>query len=84
MENLGKVCQADCHFDTQDTPEFDVLVEPGREVGHGILDSLGVGKCDLHGVDVPNAPQQRQVHREELADEALQLLDQYAALGGGY
>ena len=56
----------------------------GREVGRGDLGRLGAGKRDLHDVEVSDVPWHDQVHRAELADEALQFLNPYAALGGGY
>ena len=59
-------------------------MELGGEVGHGIFGRSSVVEVDLHGVEVPNGPQSVQVHRAELANEVIQLLDQYAVLGGGY
>ena len=57
VENIGKVGWAGFYLDTQAPPEFNILVEPGGEVGRGVLGSLGAGKGNLHGVEVPNAPQ---------------------------
>ena len=72
------------HFVTHYPPEFDVLVEPGGEVGRGILCRSGAGKRYLHVLEAPDVPRHRQVHRAELADEALQILDQYVDLGVGH
>ena len=66
LDKLGKVGRAGCHLDTQALSEFDILVELGRDVGRGVLGSSGAGKGNLHGVEVPNAPQNGQVHRLDL------------------
>ena len=39
VENIGKVGRAGCHINTQALPELDILVEPGREVGHGVMEA---------------------------------------------
>ena len=59
-------------------------MELGGEFGRGIIGSLVAGKGNLNGVEVPNGPWHGQVHIAELVDEALQFLDLYVALGGGY
>ena len=46
-------------------------MELDEEVGCDIIGSLGAGKGNLHGVEVPNAPQHGQVHRANLPIEAL-------------
>ena len=43
-----------------------------------------MGKGELHVVEVPYGPQHGQVHKAEFSDEALQILELYVALGGGY
>ena len=75
MDKLGKVGWAGCHLDKQAPPEFDILVEPGGEVDCGVLGKLGAGKGNLHGVKVPDSPCHGQVHRAEIANEVLQILE---------
>ena len=84
MDKLGEVGWAGFHLDTQAPPELDILVETGGEVDCGVIGSLGAGKGSLHGIEVPGGPQHSQVHRADLDDEVLQLLDLDAMLGGEY
>ena len=37
VEKIGRVGRVGCHLDTQALPEFYILVEPGGEVGHGVM-----------------------------------------------
>ena len=75
VDKLDKVGRAGCHLDAHTPPEFNILVELGGEVGRDVLGSLGAGKGNLHGVEVPNGPRHGQVHRADLPDEALQIID---------
>ena len=59
-------------------------MEPVGEVGCGVHGRSGAGKGDLHGEEVPDATRYGQVHRVELVDEALQIIDQYVVPDGGY
>ena len=75
MDKLGKVGRVGCHIDTQAPPELDILMETDGEVVCGVLGSSGAGKGDLHGIEFTNGPRHGQIHRAELANEALQILD---------
>ena len=45
---------------------------------------MDVGEVDLHDVEVSDGPRHGQVHIAELANEAHQIFDRYAVLGGRY
>ena len=59
-------------------------MESGGEIGHQAFCSSGVGKGNLHCVEVPNDPRHGEVHRSELAKESLQIFNGYAPLAIGY
>ena len=84
MNKIGKVRWEGCHVNAQATPDLEVLIEPVGEVGCGVLGRLGVGKGNLHGIEVLVGPRHGQVNRAALAYEMPHLHDQYAALCGGY
>ena len=75
MDEIGQVGWAGYHLYTQTPPELDILFETGGEVGCGILGSSDVVKGDLHGIEVPYAPRNGKVHRSEISDDALQIID---------
>ena len=47
VDEIDKVGQAGCHLNTQALTEFSILVEPGGDIGYGILGSSGAGKGNL-------------------------------------